>query len=112
MKRSNGSDVHEVALPWSDGTLSARMWYSGERTVVGVPELGLHCYGNSQSEAVMRLFTSLLKYYRQLKQFRNRLPERGIEHLNLLSKWVSSIEDRMRAPSIDANVVSLSRKKR
>jgi hypothetical protein len=112
MKQNNRSDVHEVALPWSDGTLSARMWHAGERTVAGVPELGLHCYGNTQSEAVMRLFTALLKYYRQLKQYRNRLPERGIEHLELLSKWVSSIEDRMRAPKLDGNVVEMVRKRR
>src|ERR1700738_1702317 len=102
MKQIKRSEVHEVALPWSDGTLSARLWHAGERTVVGVPELGLHCYGNSQTEAVFRLFTSLLKYYRQLKLFRNRLPARGLEHLELLSGWVQSIEDRMKAPTLEA----------
>jgi hypothetical protein len=111
MKQIKKSEVHEVALPWSDGTLSARLWHAGTRTVVGVPELGLHCYGNSQTEAVFRLFTSLLKYYRQLKLFKNRLPERGLQHLELLTGWVQSIEERMKAPTLESNVVSIGRKK-
>lgn len=95
--------MREVKLPWSDGSLSARLWHAGDRTVVGVPELGLHCYGESEPEAVFRLFTSLLKYYRQLKAYKNRLPEKGRahEHLELLSGWVRSIEERMKAPSLD-----------
>jgi len=109
MRQSNKANVHEVALPWSDGSLSARLWVVGERTVVGVPELGLHCYGASQTEAVFRLFTSLLKYYRQLKTFRHRLSERGLEHLELLSGWVAHIEDRMKAPSV-SNTVQMIRR--
>ncbi len=112
MKQFSQQEVHEVSLPWSDGTLSARLWLVGERTVVGVPEIGLHCYGKSQTEAVFRLFTSLLKYYRQLKMYKNRLPQRGLDHLELLTGWVQSIEERMKAPQLEANVVSIGRKKR
>src|SRR5271156_2654225 len=110
MKQGKTSKVHEVTLPWSDGSLSARLWHAGNRTVVGVPELGLHCYGASQSEAVFRLFTTLLKYYRQLKAYRTRLSDKGLNHLQLLSGWVSHIEDRMKAPQIDRSVVQLSRR--
>lgn len=112
MKQVKTTKVHEVTLPWSDGSLSARLWLAGNRTVVGVPELGLHCYGDSQTEAVFRLFTSLLKYYRQLKLFKDRLPERGLLHLELLSGWVQSIEERMKAPALDHNVVAIGRAKR
>lgn len=109
MKSDDSKSIREVALPWSNGLLSARLWMVGDRTVVGVPELGLHCYGSSQSEAVFRLFTSLLKYYRQLKTFKNRLSQQGQEHLKLLSLWVSGIEERMTAPS-EGTVVPLSRR--
>jgi len=95
MKRTKPVIIREVALPWSDGSLSARLWQLGQRVVVGVPELGLHCYGSSQAEAVFRLFTSLLKYYRQLKTYRHRLGARGLEHLSLLQGWVESVEERM-----------------
>jgi hypothetical protein len=81
---------------------------SGDRTVVGVPELGLHCYGSSQPEAAFRLFNSLLKYYRQLRAHRNKLTQQGLDHLELLTGWVHHIEDRMKAPS--DNVVSFTRK--
>jgi hypothetical protein len=107
MKRVKTTCAREVALPWSDGTLSARLWRSGERTIAGVPELGLHCYGNSQAEAVFRLFTSLLKYYRQLKTFKTRLGRRGLEHLELLSKWIESIENKMTAPSSETKVLAI-----
>ena len=95
MGRIKPVKIREVALPWSDGSLSARMWRLGKRFVVGVPELGLHCYGSSESEAVFRLFTTLLKYYRQLKAYRNRLSERGLNHLDLLKVWVESVEQKM-----------------
>lgn len=91
--------IRDVVLPWSNGLLSARLWQSGQRAVVGVPEIGLHCYGNSQTEAVFRLFTSLLKYYRQLKAFKYRLGEKGLAHLELLSKWVNGIENKMKVSS-------------
>ncbi len=110
MKRIKESPVHVVTLPWSDGLLSARLWKVGHRTVVGVPELGLHCYGASQAEAAFRLFTSLLKYYRQLKAFKKRLPERALQHLELLTVWVNSIENKMRMGSDERssnNVVSI-----
>ncbi|MCC6979361.1 MAG: hypothetical protein IT343_13640 [Candidatus Melainabacteria bacterium] len=112
MNQSTIDGFREVALPWSDGTLSARLWRSRGRVVVGVPELGLHCYGATEPEAVFRLFTSLLKYYRQLRTYKTRLGEKGLEHLNLLRGWVESIEDRMKAPSIDNRVVAMSRSRR
>ena len=106
MKKSkNESFVRVVALPWSDGSLSARLWKVGDRTVVGVPELGLHCYGDSQTEAVFRLFTALLKYYRQLRAFQNRLPERALQHLALLTSWVRVIEKKMSVSSSDSDKV-------
>jgi len=110
MKNDHNSAYREVALPWSDGSLSARLWMIGTRTVVGVPELGLHCYGASETEAVFRLFTSLLKYYRQLKTFRSRLSAKGLDHLQLLSGWVSHIENRMKAPAAERTVVPLGRR--
>jgi len=109
MNQSTIDGYREVALPWSDGTLSARLWKSRGRFVVGVPELGLHCYGSSEPEAVFRLFTSLLKYYRQLRTYKARLGSKGRAHLSLLRGWVESIEDRMKAPSIDNRVVAMSR---
>jgi len=98
MKQFKSGRVREVALPWSDGSLSARLWHSGRKTIAGVPELGLHCYGNSQTEAVFRLFTTLLKYYRQLKTFKNQLSDKGLAHFELLSGWVESIESKMKVP--------------
>lgn len=77
--------------------MSARLWQTRGLTAAGVPELGLYCYGRSQSEAVFRLFTFLLKYYRQLKAFQSRLPVRGLEHLQLLKVWVAAIEEKMTA---------------
>lgn len=113
MKRVKSFEVREVALPWSEGLLSARLWKAGSKTVVGVPELGLRCYGESEPEAVFRLFTTLLKYYRQLKLFRERLGERGLQHLELLSGWVEAIENRMKAPTPDPDkVVSFARGRR
>jgi hypothetical protein len=108
MRQCKTGPVREVALPWSDGLLSARLWHSGERTIAGVPELGLHCYGNSQTEAVFRLFTTLLKYYRQLKTFKSRLSRRGMEHFVLLSFWVESIEAKMKAPTAKTAVLAQS----
>lgn len=74
---------------------------------MGVPELGLHCYGVSESEAVFRLFTTLLKYYRQLKQHEDRLGERGLSHLAHLKNWVAGIEKRMTSSPIESRVVAL-----
>ncbi|MBX3077184.1 hypothetical protein KF707_12865 [Candidatus Obscuribacterales bacterium] len=108
MKRvTDTASIREVALPFSDGLLSARLWKAGERNVVGVPELGLHCYGVSESEAVFRLFTTLLKYYRQLKQHEDRLGERGLSHLAHLKNWVAGIEKRMTSSPIESRLVSL-----
>ena len=112
MKRVEKTAMHEVALPFSDGLLSARVWTVGGRAVVGVPELGLHCYGESQPEAAFRLFTSLLKYYRQLKSHKNRLPEKGVAHLKLLSTWVEGIEKKMAAPELTQPVPIASRRGR
>ncbi|SRR5579875_772465 len=107
MRHGKSKKVKEVTLPWSDGSLSARLWQIGKRSVVGVPELGLHCYGSSQSEAVFRLFTALLKYYRQLSTYRDRLGDNGLRHLQLLSGWVRSLEARMMVDQ--APLVSLRR---
>lgn len=95
MEKSEPVAIREIDLPWSDGTLSARLWRYGDKTVVGVPELGLNCYGQSESEAVFRLFSALMKYYRQLKNDEKNLSEKGAAHLNLLSRWVKQVESRM-----------------
>jgi hypothetical protein len=89
--------MRDVALPWSDGNLSARLWESHGRVVVGVPQLGLHCYGANEAEAVLRLFISLIKYYRQLKANKKKLGEKGLEHLGLLCIWIEGVERRMMA---------------
>jgi hypothetical protein len=112
MRRSKNEYLKEVVLPWSDGLMSARLWRSGNRTIAGVPELGLHCYGDSQTEAVFRLFTTLLKYYRQLKAFKSRLSRRGLEHFELLSGWVESIEGKIKAQPEKTKVLVLSGNKR
>lgn len=85
--------------------MSARVWRSGKRTVACVPELGLYCYGINQSEALFRLFTILLKYYRQLRAFRHRLGQRGLSHLELLSSWIAGIENCMRLRTQEINLV-------
>ena len=82
-------------MPWSDGSLSARLWQKGRRIVVGVPELDIFCTGKSQSEAIFRLFTELLKYHRQLKSNRDPLSPRQEEHMRLLKDWVESVERKM-----------------
>lgn len=109
MKRTKPRNVREVDLPWSEGLLSARMWQVGKRCVAGVPELGLHCYGSSQAEAVFRLFTSLLKYYRQLNAYKHKISQRGLEHLKLLRVWVQSVERRMMISESANSVVPLRR---
>lgn len=62
--------------------------------MVGVPELDILCTGKSQSEAVFRLFTNLLKYYNQLKE-QSELSEREQQHFSLLKDWVEGVERRM-----------------
>jgi hypothetical protein len=109
---SKKSKMHVVSLPWSDGLLTANLWSVGDKMVVGVPELGLHCYGKSQSEAVLRLFSSLLKYYRQLKTYKSRLSGRPLEHLELLTHWVQGIEQRMSAPEAPTTVTVSARARR
>ncbi len=94
MTETKTTDVWNVALPWSDGSLSAKLWKKGKRVVVGVPELDIMCTGNSQSEAVFRLFTTLLKYHKELKSA-GELDERQQEHMRLLKGWVRSVEQRM-----------------
>jgi hypothetical protein len=97
MKRTNKSAAREVPLPFSDGLLSAKLWQAHDRFVVGVPELGLCCYGASEAEASFRLFTTLIKYYRQLKAFKERLGEKGRQDLVVLAHWMQGIEDRLSA---------------
>lgn len=90
--------IKDVELPFSKGLLSAKMWRSNKaqgKVIVGVPELGLHCYGETEAEAAFRLFSALLKYYSQLKDHKDKLSAKGISHLELLSHWVESIENRL-----------------
>lgn len=103
--------IKDVELPFGKGLLSAKLWRSDKvqgKVVVGVPELGLHCYGDSEPEAAFRLFSALLKYYNQLKENKEKLSARGIEHLDLLSVWVGSIENRLMERST-GQVVALRR---
>ena len=95
MKQSEREIIQDVALPWSDGSLSAKLWKRNKKIVAGVPELGIYCYGSTQSEVIFRLFSSLLKYYQQLKADQHKLEERGKEHFQLLSGWVRSVEQKM-----------------
>ena len=106
--RTKKVELPVVPLPWSEGVLTARQWQVGEKTVVGVPELGLHCVGKSQSEAAFRLFTALLKYYRQLKNFKCRLSGKALIHLDLLSHWVNGIEKKMTLQDYQNETVSSS----
>jgi hypothetical protein len=105
MKRTIKSAAREVPLPFSDGLLSAKLWQAHDRFVVGVPELGLCCYGNSEAEASFRLFTTLIKYYRQLKAFQERLGEKGRKDLVVLTHWMQCIEDRLTTGSDTAGAV-------
>ena len=109
MKSKIHTKVKVVSLPWSNGNMSAKLWTVGEKTIACVPELGLHCYGANQSEVLFRLFTVLLKYYRQLKIHKNRLRKRGELHLELLSDWVNGMEERMRLPALDKELVLVGR---
>lgn len=85
--------------------MSARVWRSGKATVACVPELGLYSYGVNQSEALFRLFTVLLKYYRQLRAFKPRLGHKGLSHLELLSNWIAGMEDCMRLRNQEISLV-------
>jgi len=109
MKSKVCAEAKVVSLPWSNGAMSAKLWRRGGKTIACVPELGLHCYGTSQSEALFRLFTVLLKYYRQLKLYRNQLGRRGQGHLQLLSDWVTGVEDRMRLRGPGKELVTTGR---
>lgn len=107
MTDTKAENVWNVALPWSDGCMSARLWRKGKGVIVSVPEVGISCYGKSQSEAILRLFSNLLKYYNQLKSERKSLGSRQLEHLQILTVWVRSVEQRMCAPEL--TVASLPR---
>lgn len=74
--------------------MSAKLWIKGKRIVVGVPELDILCTGKTQSEAVFRLFTTLLKYYQDLKK-QETLDARQQEHMRLLRVWVEHVERKM-----------------
>ncbi|MBX9942005.1 MAG: hypothetical protein K2Y32_22255 [Candidatus Obscuribacterales bacterium] len=106
MFTKNIGNIREVPLPFSNGLLSAKLWRtetpqhsksspSRTRYVAYVPELGLSSFGLTDSEASFRLFTTLIKYYRQLKANQDKLGERGLNHLELLKDWMSGIEERM-----------------
>ncbi len=74
--------------------MSARLWQKGSGIMVSVPELDISCYGRSQSEAVLRLFTNLLKYYNELKD-KDNLNSRQDAHFQLLKIWVKGVEKKM-----------------
>lgn len=100
MKSKKISSMREVPLPFSDGLLSAKLWQTADargnvRFVVGVPELGLSCFGNSDTEASFRLFSALTKYYRQLLMHQDKLGTKGQAHLVILTRWINGIEERM-----------------
>lgn len=97
------TQINVACLPWSNGAMSAHVWRSHHKTIACVPELGLYCYGISQSEALFRLFTVLLKYYHQLRMFRHQLGKRGACHFELLSAWVSGMEKQMKLRSKEIN---------
>ena len=112
MKSKKNTAMREVPLPFSDGLLSANLWQvkdkSGKlRYVVGVPKLGLSSYGKSESEASFRLFSCLIKYYRQLKANEDKLSPKASDHLTVLSKWMQGIEERMVSRE-ESKLVSLS----
>ncbi len=107
MTSPNDANIREVDLPFSNGLIAARMWKAHDRFVVGVPQLGLHCYGRSEQEAAFRLFTTLLKYYRQLKNNQKKITEKGTRDLEILRRWVEEIERKMTAPS-GPTVISLA----
>lgn len=111
MTSPNDANIREVALPFSKGLIAAKLWKAHNKYVVGVPALGIHCYGNSEQEAAFRLFTTLLKYYRQLKQNKNKITDKGMQDLSILKRWVEEIERKMTAPD-RASVVSLSSRRR
>lgn len=98
MTEAGATNTRNVALPWSEGCMSARISQKGKRFVVSVPELDLCCYGRSQSEAVLRLFSTLLKYHNELSKLTEPLSSRQQEHFELLKPWMRSIENRMTAP--------------
>lgn len=98
MTAPKNTNLKEVALPFSNGLMSAKMWKAHGMYVVGVPELGIHCYGSSEQESAFRLFTSLLKYYRQLNSNQEKITEKGKSDLEFLKVWVKEIEKKMTAP--------------
>ena len=102
MTEQKATNVWNVALPWSDGSLSAKLWQKGKRIVVGVPELDILCTGKTQSEAVFRLFTTLLKYHEQLRAMPQPLDERQAEHFRLLKEWMQGVQKRMTERTLTA----------
>lgn len=105
MPSKNLENVWNLPVPWSDGSLSARLRQKGKGIMVSVPELDICCYGRSQSEAVLRLFSNLLKYYNELKD-KDDLSARQDAHFKLLKVWVKGVEKKMCASE---SVLSLSR---
>lgn len=101
MESTNLENVWNLPVPWSDGSLSARLWQKGKGVMVSVPELDICCYGRSQSEAVLRLFTNLLKYYNELKdKDKNKLSDRQKTHFQLLKVFVKGVEKKMCAGEV------------
>lgn len=112
MKRTNENEVREIPLPFSNGLLSAKLWKANNRYVAGVPELGLTCFGRSDTEASFRLFATLVKYFRQLKANKSRLKERGLDHLQKLTRWMDGVEARMAPQPTESKLVSMAGRRR
>ncbi len=112
MNQADSASIKQVDLPFSNGLMSARTWKTNDRHVAAVPELGLHCYGETEQAVCFKLFTVLLKYYKQLKANESSISDKGREHLQLLCAWVEGIERRMMTPRIEReNVIPLGRRR-
>lgn len=98
MTAKKRKSIKEVPLPFSNGLLSAKLFEVNSRFVVTVTELGLSCWGKSESEASFRLFTTLIKYFRQLNAHQDKLNDKALLHLSILREWMNGIEEHMREP--------------
>lgn len=98
MTAKKRKSIKEVPLPFSNGLLSAKLFEVNSRFVVTVAELGLSCWGKSESEASFRLFTTLIKYFRQLNAHQDKLNDKALAHLSILREWMNGIEEHMREP--------------
>ncbi len=104
--------MRKIFLPWSNNTLSAWLWQNNQKTIISVPELNFSCYADCESEAVFKLFSSLIQYYQELTSTPAKLTPQAIAHLDLLKTWVSGIEAKMTDKQSDDLVKQVSLTKR